>query len=129
LAQVHVSRIQYDSAVQQYARADQAYEIESRLARTTASRQESDAQSVLDRISSETSAIAAELRLYQTFAQSQSALGQMQAAMGLEVVPASVPASGIEELSAEIGKRLLVMDQGIVSPDDVAPGAAVPVRQ
>jgi len=75
-------------------------------------RQESDAQSVLDRVSSETSAIAAELRRYQLYAQAQSALGRMQATMGIDVVPSEVVSKGLDGLSAAIEQRLNVLDHG-----------------
>jgi outer membrane protein TolC len=112
LAQVHVSRTQYDSAVRQYRRAGQSYDVERKLADITARRQESDAQSVLDRVSSETSAITAELRCYQLYAQAQSALGRMQATLGIDVVPSEVTSQGLKGLSAAIEQRLNAFDQG-----------------
>jgi outer membrane protein TolC len=115
LAQVHVSRSQYDSAVQQYRRADQAYDVERKLADIMGKRQESDAQSVLDRVSSETSAITAELRRYQLFAQAQSALGRMQATMGIDIVPSEVTSESLESLSAAIEIRLAALDHGEVA--------------
>jgi outer membrane protein TolC len=125
LAQIHISRIQYESAVQQYKRADQAYSIERRLAQTTASRQENDAQSILDRVSSETAAIAAELRFYDTYAQSQSALGRMEAAMGVELIPATVNTTNLDDLSAAVSSRLATLDRGIIPTDpDMAPAVA-----
>jgi outer membrane protein TolC len=112
LAQVHVSRIQYDSAVQQFMRAQQSYDVERRLANTTASRQQSNQQSVLDRVSSETAAIVADLRRYQTFAQSQSALGRMEATIGVDVVPSAVSGQGLEDLSGSVKTRLAMLDRG-----------------
>jgi outer membrane protein TolC len=112
LAQVHVSRTQYDSAVQQYLRAGEAYDVERKLAEITGTRQEGDAQSVLDRISSETSAITADLRRYELFALAQSALGRMQATMGIDVVPSAVTGQGLAELSTAIATRLAVLDHG-----------------
>jgi uncharacterized circularly permuted ATP-grasp superfamily protein len=123
LAQVHVSRTQYDSAVQQYARASQAYDVERKLADITARRQESDAQSVLERVSSETSAITAELRRYQLFAQAQSALGRMQATLGIDVVPSEVTSQSLAGLSTAIEQRLTALDQG-----EPLPAAEIPVR-
>ena len=108
LAQVHVSRTQYDNAVHQYRRADQAYEVERELADIMGKRQESDAQSVLDRVSSETSAIAAELRRYQLYALAQSALGRMQATMGIDVVPSEVASREFSTASALPSKGVLL---------------------
>jgi outer membrane protein TolC len=112
LAQIHVSRIQYDSAVQQFLRAEQSYDVEKRLADTMAARQRSNQQSILDRVSSATAAIVADLRRYQTFAQSQSALGRMEAAIGVDVVPAAVAEQGIDSLSGSVAQRLAMLDSG-----------------
>jgi outer membrane protein TolC len=123
LAQVHVSRTQYDSAVKQYLRADQAYDVERKLADMIGKRQESDAQSMLDRVSAETSAIAAELRRYQLYAQAQAAVGRMQATMGIDVVPPQVASQTLDGLSTAIEARLSMQDHG-----EDAPPAATPAR-
>ena len=106
LAQVHVSLTQYENAASQFVRAQQAYDVEHRLAEMITHRQESDAQSILDRVSAETSAITADLRRYQLFAQAQSALGRMQATMGIDVVPSEVATESLDGLGAAIEKRL-----------------------
>jgi hypothetical protein len=116
LAQIHVSHIQYESAVQQFQRAEQSYAVERALADTTASRERSNQQSVLDRVSSETAAIVADLRRYQTFAQSQSALGRMEAAIGVDVVPSAVAGQGLQGLSGSVATRLAMLDSGTL-PD------------
>jgi hypothetical protein len=77
-----------------------------------AARQRSNQQSILDRVSSATAAIVADLRRYQTFAQSQSALGRMEAAIGVDVVPAAVAEQGIDSLSGSVAQRLAMLDSG-----------------
>jgi outer membrane protein TolC len=125
LAQVHVSRTQYDNAAVQFMRADQAYDVERKLADIITRRQESDAQSVLDRVSAETSAITADLRRYQLFAQAQSALGRMQATMGIDVVPSDVNSQGVEALGAAIEQRLTALDHGGDAPVASPPAQTV----
>lgn len=88
-------------------------------------RQESDAQSVLDRVSAETSAITADLRRYQLFAQAQSALGRMQATMGVDVVPSDVNSQGVEALGAAIEQRLTALDHGGDPPVAAPPAQTV----
>jgi outer membrane protein TolC len=127
LAEVHVAWNQYRGAARQYARADQLFSVENRLASATANRQESDAQSVLERINNQTSAITAELRRYDTFAQAQSALGRMEAAIGANPVPGAVADADIATLSEAIAKQLDRLDQGEVqspTPPAAATSAA-----
>ncbi len=123
LAQVHVSRNQFDSAVQQYKRADRLYQVETKLADTTARRQESDAQSVLERVASQTSAIAAELRRYQTFAQAQTALGRMQATLGQDPVPPTLASRDLDSVSKDVAARLGALEHGIEPATSRQPAA------
>ena len=51
LAQVHVANIQYINAAKQFERAEKLYLIDKRLSEQISKRQESDMQSMLDRIS------------------------------------------------------------------------------
>ncbi|MDK9723002.1 MAG: TolC family protein [Rhodospirillales bacterium] len=88
LAQVHVVSNQFMGSAKQFQRADQLWSIESRLAETSASQSEGGAGSAIDKITQNTSAIAAELRRYQAYAQLQSAFGKLQATIGMD------PASG-----------------------------------
>jgi len=125
LAQVHVSRNQFDSAVQQYKRADRLYQVESKLSETTARRQESDALSVLERVASQTSAIAAELRRYQTFAQAQAALGRMQATIGQDPVPPTTASRDLDSLSKDVAGRLNDLEHG-TSSSPATPVVSVP---
>ncbi|MBY0429838.1 MAG: TolC family protein [Rhodospirillales bacterium] len=114
LAQVHVARSQFGGALRQFDRSDRLYRVEVKLAETTARRQESDAQSVTERISSQTSAIAAELRRYQTFAQAQAALGRMQTTIGMDPLPPEVASRSLDDISAIIAQKLKNLDQGII---------------
>jgi outer membrane protein TolC len=109
LAQVHVSRAQYESASRQYSRADALYRVESKIAAATAKRQQNDAQSDLERIGSATSAIAAELRRYQTLAQAQGALGRIEATLGIDPVPPDVKTADLDTLGKAITARLDAM--------------------
>jgi len=123
LAQVHVSRNQFDGAVQQFIRSDRLFQVETKLAEATAKRQESDAQSVLERISSRTSAIAAELRRYQTFAQAETALGRMQATIGIDPIPAGVDSNDGKAVSLAVAERLEKLDHGVI-PEPVSEPAS-----
>jgi len=87
LAQVHVMSNQFFSATKQFNRADKLWQIERRLADASGNQQRGGTQNEIERISSETSAIAAELRRFQTFAQLQSAYGKMESTIGADHLP------------------------------------------
>ena len=112
LAQVHVSRQQYENAARQFSRADSLYTVERKIAAATAQRQENDAQSSLERIGSETAAIAAELRRYQALAQAEGALGRMEAMLGIDPVTPDMVADDIGALGEAISQRLARLDRG-----------------
>jgi outer membrane protein TolC len=126
LAEVHVAWNQYRGAARQYARADQLFTVENRLSTATANRQESDAQSVLERINNQTSAITAELRRYDTFAQAQAALARMEAAIGANPVPPEAAGADIGTLSDAIARRMEQMDRGDLPPPPGATTSTVP---
>ena len=132
LAQVHVSLNQFEGAVRQYGRADRLWKIESRLADATASRQANDAQSVIERISNQTSAIAADLKRFQAFAQAQEALGRMQTTIGLDPLPNEVSSHDLKTLSAALETRMDAMNHGKMPPVTAAvkrEDGGVPVSQ
>lgn len=97
LSQVHVINHQLSSASRQYQRATQLWQVEQRLAQALANQQRGGTQSEIDRIVSETSAIAAELRRYQTYAQVQAAFGKLNATLGNDPQPAALVTNTLGE--------------------------------
>jgi outer membrane protein TolC len=129
LAQVHVAWQQYDNAVRQFDRADALYKVESKIAAATAQRQENDAQSELERIGSDTSAIAAALRRYQALSLAQGALGRMEATLGVDPVSGDLHADTIQNLARQISARLdrpVVVVPEVATPKDPASAQAAP---
>ncbi len=124
LAQVHISYRQFLNAGRQFERADDLYKVENRLARFTQIRADNDAQSVLERIGNQTSAIAAALRRYQTYAQAEQALGRVYATMGQDLLPPSLTSHDLATVSAAVARGLEAWDRGEVM--DVSAEQAVP---
>lgn len=116
LAQVHVAHHQFQAASRQYARADQLWQVDSRLAEASARRQETSAQGMIERVAAETAAISAELRRYQTYAQLQAALGRMQASIGVDPLPATVASQDIPTLAKAVETHLERLSTGAVLP-------------
>jgi outer membrane protein TolC len=120
LAQVHVSSRQFKNASKQYLRADELYQVEQRLAQFSKIRSDNDAQSVMERIASQTSAIAARLRRYQSYAQMESAYGKMQATLGQDLMPDQVVSRDLDSLSAVIAQRMDAWSHGNYAPPVIA---------
>lgn len=82
LAQVHVAKLQYENASKQFRRADELWAVERALERRNAGRYKSGEFSQTDLIVSRTSAIIAELRRYQSYAEVQASLASIKATIG-----------------------------------------------
>lgn len=102
LAQVHVVSHQFRSAARQYERADKLWKVETRLAAASDNQQRGGTTNEIERVATETSAIAAELRRYQTYAQMQSAYGKLQATIGTDPLPREVASHDLEPLSESL---------------------------
>ncbi|OJW49178.1 MAG: hypothetical protein BGO63_17405 [Candidatus Accumulibacter sp. 66-26] len=84
LAQVHLARQQYENAYRLFERSDAIWDVDQRIFEHSAHRESVQAQSKLERISSNTAAIVSLLRRYQSLAQVYTANGKLQATLGLE---------------------------------------------
>lgn len=125
LAQVHVARLQYISAFQQFARADAIYNVDDRINRIIRAGEQAQTQSKLDRVSSNTTTILSLLRRYQALAQLHAASSKLQASMGVEPEVPSVRESSLQELK-DVAGQFLRQTQGETSTPSatVAPAAA-----
>lgn len=112
LAQVHVSRLQYEQLSRQYDLADKLAKVERKLAVASASRQANDAQSRIEAINNKISSISAELRRYQAFARAEAALGKMHAALGVDFMPTSDAPMSFEEINKSLADKLKAYDMG-----------------
>jgi outer membrane protein TolC len=121
LAQVHVVSHQFRSAARQYERADKLWKVEQRLSAASDNQQKGGTTNEIERIATETSAIAAELRRYQTYAQMQSAYGKLQATIGIDPLPREVAGHDLDSLSKDLAA-------GLTAPAQEAPpeGAVEP---
>lgn len=106
LAQVHVAERQYQNAVSQYEQSDELWKVDKRLYELSEARSASDAQGMLERVAGRASAIASQLRRFQTYAQVEQAYAKMQASIGHDLMPDSVASHDLKDLSAAIANRL-----------------------
>jgi outer membrane protein TolC len=111
IAQVHIARLQFASAYQQFLRADAIYSVDERINRIVAAGEQAQTQSKLDRVSSNTTTILSLLRRYQALALANSAASKLQATLGVEPQIPDVRESSLEELK-RVAHEFLLQTQG-----------------
>lgn len=95
LAQVHVAYREFAGRQRQYELAQKLWEIDDKIHEHTKNAASNDAQSRLNEIRSGVSALMADYRRYQNFANMQAAYGQMVASLGDDPVkPQLLAANG-----------------------------------
>lgn len=102
MAQVHLARQNYASALNQFARADAIWETDRRISEHMTNREAARTQSKLDVVANRTTAILSLLRRFQALAQAQAAEAKLQATLGVDPVIGSVDELSLGELSHEI---------------------------
>jgi chromosome segregation ATPase len=110
LAQTHIAYRQYAFARQQFNRANELYRIETELAEENRVRQNASVGNEVDRIVSDTSAILAEVRLYQAYATLISSYDAINATVGDD--------SELSTYIAENQKRLSVAIEDIATAEE-----------
>jgi outer membrane protein TolC len=111
LSQVHLSRLQVVNARSQFDRADAIYSADKEISEVMRNRQLVQAQSKLDVVTTETSAILSMLRRYQALAQVQVAENRLVATLGLEPQIGSTSELTLKELTDQISANNAVWQQ------------------
>lgn len=113
LAQVHLSRLQYQMAYRQYVRADEIWQADAKIAEHIRNREAAQAQSKLEQVANSTTAIVSLLRRYQSLAQLQAAASKMQATLGMEPVLGSVTDLTLPQLTEQVRGAMREWEKGI----------------
>jgi len=116
LAQVHIARLQYENALQQFERADAVAEVDQRISLLINSRQQAQAQSKLEVVANQTSSILSLLRRYQSLAQAHSAASRLQSTLGLEPMVGDTQKIPLTELTTILEQELKNWDLGTLPP-------------
>jgi len=124
LAQVHVSERQFRNASSQYLQSDKLWKVDSRLSELADAKASNDASGMLERVASHASAIASQLRRFQTYAQVEQAYAKMQATIGDDLLPDSIKADNLGSLSVLISQRLKEWGQPKVAETSPTPVSA-----
>jgi outer membrane protein TolC len=125
LAQVHIARLQYTNALQQYQRSDAIWAVDERISRQVANREQAQTASKLELVSNNTATILSLLRRYQALAQAHAAASKLQATLGMEPELASLQDMSLSELQAAVGSAIQHWENGEL-PKEPAPVASTP---
>jgi outer membrane protein TolC len=100
--QVHLARLQLANARSQFTRADAIYGTDQKIAEQVRSRANAQAQSKLDQVANETTALLSLLRRYQALAQVQVAENRLMANLGVEPRIGSTSELSLAQLTEQI---------------------------
>jgi outer membrane protein TolC len=106
VAQVHVAREQLMGARRQFERADALWQLDDKITRQLASREQAKAGSKLERVAAQTTAIVSLLRRYQALAQLHAAQSKLQATLGVDPLPASSDELSLAQIAAQVREQL-----------------------
>jgi outer membrane protein TolC len=112
LTQLHIARLQYANTARQYELSDAIARVDGRIAQHVANQADAQKQSVLDRISQQSTSVLSQLRRYQALSNAQAAASRLQATLGMEP---SVDASSTIPLAAltdAVGQSLQTWNKG-----------------
>jgi outer membrane protein TolC len=117
LAKLYIAYEQYRAAAVEYRFASQLAEVDERLYQQIANRAATDVQGDLERVSAEVSAVFSMLRRYQSYAETQAALGRIYAALGVAPPPSQIEQLDIAGVDRDVHSAL---EQHRRIPQDVA---------
>jgi multidrug efflux system outer membrane protein len=87
LAKLHIAYRQYVDASKQFRRAEEVADVDQRLYEQIRNRNATDVGGDLERISAQVSAEMSQLQRYQSYADTQAALGRLYATLGVDPLP------------------------------------------
>ncbi len=129
LAKLHIAYDEYLAAASEYHWATQLADVDQRLYQQIANRAETDVQGDLERVSAQVSAVFSKLRSYQSYAESQAALGRLYATLGVKPPPSEIELLNIEAIDSDVYDALKTFRESPVALATTAdqPPPATPV--
>jgi outer membrane protein TolC len=116
LAKLYIAYQQYLSDAAEYHYAAQLADVDDRLYHQIANRTATDVQGDLERVSAEVSSVFSALRRYQSYAETQAALGRLYAALGIDPPPGPVEQLDIARVEQDIRNALANPPPAPVAP-------------
>jgi outer membrane protein TolC len=102
LAKLHIAYQQYFASIKEYSRVKQLSSVDQRLYTQIANRTATDVQGDLERILAQASAVDSKLRLFQSYAEAQEALGRLYSTVGVDFLHQDVETLSVTELGNAI---------------------------
>ncbi len=102
LAKLHIAYQQYFASIKEYSRVKQLSSVDQRLYTQIANRTATDVQGDLERILAQASAVDSKLRLFQSYAEAQEALGRLYSTVGVDFLHQDVETLSVAELGNAI---------------------------
>ena len=130
LAKLHIAYQQYLYARMAFRRAQEVADVDQRLYEQIRNRNATDVGGDLERISAQVSAQISQLERYQTYAETQAALGRLYAALGVDPLPEDVDTLDFAGLSRALRHAMTdrnMTDRNQLSPSTNAEPAGSPV--
>jgi len=106
LAKLHIAYEQFLSDAAEYHRASELAGVDQRLYQQIANRSATDIQGDLERVSAQVSAVFSTLRRYQSYAETQAALGRLYDALGLDPPPGRIELLDAAALDRDVQQAL-----------------------
>ncbi|MBV8836368.1 MAG: TolC family protein, partial [Alphaproteobacteria bacterium] len=107
LVKLHIAYQQYLAAASEYRFATQLADVDQRLYQQIANRAATDVQGDLERVSAQVSAVFSSLRRYQSYADTQAALGRLYSALGIKPPPSQADLLDIIAIDQEVRHSLV----------------------
>jgi outer membrane protein TolC len=123
LAQVHIARLQYASALGQLDRAEGISGIDRRIGAIVSSRAEAQVQSKLEAVANQVTSILSLMRRYQALAQAHAAASKLQATLGLDPEIGDVGDVPLVNLARVIKAAQADWDRGVMPQPRMAGSA------
>jgi outer membrane protein TolC len=112
VAQVHLARLEYRTALHAYGRADELSQVDGRLRDIAVRQGKEEAQSKLDVVSARTAAIVSLGHRYQAIVQAQAAMGRLQSTLGVDPVAEAALDLPTEQLAQRLDAYLAGWQDG-----------------
>ena len=112
VAQVHLARLEYHTALHAYGRADELSQVDGRLRDIAVRQGKEEAQSKLDVVSARTSAIVSLGQRYQAIVQAQAAMGRLQSTLGVDPVAETALGLPTDQLAQRLDAYLAGWQDG-----------------
>jgi outer membrane protein TolC len=129
VTRVNVAWRRYMDAQSQFDRAQQINDVEQNIAELTATQEQANAQSQVERVRNDASALRAALRRMEAYASAQDSLGALFLSLSLNPVPDNFREMDIAQLVGVLDNSMTPWEHGALPKPEEAPQAVAKGEQ